>query len=272
MMNHHEPIHVRTYGESGPCVILLHGGPGAAGYMAPVARRLADAFKVVEPFQRGSGDKPLTVADHVADLREVVESCGDAARPALIGHSWGAMLALAYAAEYPGSVRSLALIGCGTFDVAARERMRTIRQARMTDDLRAREARLLTEHRDPDQRLRALGRFFTRIDSVDLVPSDDEMVRGDARAHEETWGDMIRLQDAGVYPAAFAAIRVPVIMLHGADDPHPGGMIRDSLKPFMPQLEYREFARCGHYPWLERQAREKFFEALREWLSQAAAR
>jgi hypothetical protein len=36
---------------------------------------------------------------------------------------------------------------------------------------------------------------------------------------------MIRLQDHGVYPAAFSAIRSPVLMLHGAVDPHPGRMI-----------------------------------------------
>jgi len=29
-------------------------------------------------------------------------------------------------------------------------------------------------------------------------------------------------------------------MLHGAYDPHPGRMIRDTLARVMPQLEYRE--------------------------------
>ena len=55
-------------------------------------------------------------------------------------------------------------------------------------------------------------------------------------------------------------------MLHGADDPHPGPAIRDSLRPHLPQLEYREWDRCGHYPWLERAAREEFLVVLREWL------
>ncbi len=68
----------------------MHGGPGAAGYMAPVARGLAESFHILEPLQRGTGDRPLTVARHVADLRELIESCGGGARPALVGHSWGA--------------------------------------------------------------------------------------------------------------------------------------------------------------------------------------
>jgi hypothetical protein len=38
----------------------------------------------------------------------------------------------------------------------------------------------------------------------------------------------------------------------------------------MPQLEYREWARCGHYPWIERAARDDFFACLRSWLTAAA--
>ena len=61
----------RKYGDSGPLVILLHGGPGASGHMAPVARVLADSCRVLEPFQRPSGGEPLSVARHVEDLREL---------------------------------------------------------------------------------------------------------------------------------------------------------------------------------------------------------
>ena len=32
--------------------MLLHGGPGVAGYLEPLARELADSFRVLEPFQR----------------------------------------------------------------------------------------------------------------------------------------------------------------------------------------------------------------------------
>jgi len=78
---------------------------------------------------------------------------------------------------------------------------------------------------------------------------------------------MLRLQAAGTYPAVFAAISSPVLMLHGAVDPHPGASIRDSLKPLMPKLEYHQLEHCGHYPWLERAVRDEFFNVLREWLN-----
>jgi hypothetical protein len=48
-------------------------------------------------------------------------------------------------------------------------------------------------------------------------------------------------------------------------------MIRDSLTPYLPQLEYHEWARCGHYPWLERAAGKEFLATLRHWLRQYLA-
>ena len=259
-------MHVRTCGRTGPTVIVLHGGPGASGYLAPVTRSLASSFRVLEPFQRGSGGEPLTVARHVADLHEVVTSYAVQTHPALVGHSWGAMLALCYAAAHPGSVSSLALIGCGTFDPAARQRMRAIRQSRVTDRLRARIERLAEQYPDPDERLCAHARLTLPLDSYELDYADAEPATCDARAHEETWEDMMRLQGEGVYPAAFAAIGAPVLMLHGAFDPHPGRMIAANLRTYLPQLEYREWERCGHYPWLEKAVRAEFLAALRDWI------
>lgn len=262
-----QPMTVRTYGTSGSWVVVLHGGPGAAGYMAPVAQGLADRFCVLEPFQRPSGDEPLTVARHVADLHELVSSRCEGQRPAIVGSSWGAMLALAYAAAHPTEAGPLVLIGCGTFDLAARARMATIIETRMDDEARQLLESLPREVPDPAERMRAMDRVITPLYSHDLIAPVSGVETYDARAYQQTWDDMVRQQGEGVYPAAFAAIESPVLMLHGAVDPHPGRMIRDSLAPLIPQLEYREWKRCGHYPWLEREVRIEFFAVLREWLS-----
>ncbi|MCX5736889.1 MAG: hypothetical protein NTZ61_00020 [Proteobacteria bacterium] len=119
-----------------------------------------------------------------------------------------------------------------------------------------------------------MAEIYPRADRFDPLPenpADDPDASGlDARAHEETWSDMMRCQsrpESG-YPAAFERIRGPVIMLHGAFDPHPGMMIRATLARVMPQIEYREWERCGHYPWLEsRPVGNEFFAVLREWLA-----
>jgi len=235
--------------------------------MAPVARALAaGGFRVLEPFQRGSGGAPLTVARHVEDVHAVIASLGPAARPALVGSSWGAMLALAAAAARPDRVAALVLVGCGTFDPAARARLRTNLEERIDPALRRRLERLAETVPDPDARLRAMGDLLLQVHSFDAEPAGEDVEPCDARAHEETWADWLRQEAAGVYPAAFAAIRAPVLMLHGAHDPHPGPMIRASLLPHLPQLEYREWERCGHQPWLERAVRDEFLETLRAWL------
>jgi pimeloyl-ACP methyl ester carboxylesterase len=233
-----------------------------------VARGLADSFRVLEPLQRGSGGDPLTVARHVADLHDLLDAHCQSTRPALVGSSWGAMLALAYGAAHPGRTGPIVLIGCGTFDEASRKKLESIRDERMEESLRQRIAKLQDEFPNPDEALRAMGELLLPLYSYELITTDLEIEKCDARAFHETWEDMLRLQKEGVYPAAFAAIDSPVLMLHGSVDPHPGQMIWASLRPHLPQMEYIEWKRCGHYPWLEKAVRHQFYKILREWLSQ----
>ena len=109
---------VRRYGQDGPLVLVLHGGPAAVGDAAPIAKGISRSFRAVEPWQRGSGSTQLTVARHIADLNELATELGGNSSVAIVGHSWGAMLALCYAARYPNKVGPIVLVGCGTFDQA----------------------------------------------------------------------------------------------------------------------------------------------------------
>ena len=264
-----KPIEVRRWGSSGPLVALLHGGPGAAGDLADLARALAPRFRVLEPLQRRSGEAPLTVARHVADLAEVLPGPVH-----VVGHSWGAMLGLSFAAAYPELVSSLCLVGCGTYDAATRAAYSRATQSRMTDAQRAELAelqRLLAAEREPtarDSLMARTGELFGAAYAFELLPRDpaDEQLRVDSGGESETWPDVLRLQAEGIEPAAFAAIRAPVRMLHGDDDPHPGPLIRDLLARHVADLSYLGFPRCGHDPWRERHAREPFLRALEDWL------
>jgi pimeloyl-ACP methyl ester carboxylesterase len=233
--------------------------------MAPVAVRLAASYRVVEPVQRASGGERLTVARHVADLHEVINRYAGCCPPALLGASWGAMLALAYAATHPGSAGPLILVGCGTFDLVARAELQRTIAERMTDEIRARLK--CADQLDRDECLKAGAEAMMPIYSYDVLASPHEEDRIDAQAHHETWDDMVRLQAEGIYPAAFAAIKVPILMVHGTFDPLPGRLILEGLRPYLPQLEYRELERCGHYPWLERAASDTFFSLVRTWLA-----
>jgi pimeloyl-ACP methyl ester carboxylesterase len=181
------------------------------------------------------------------------------------------MLALAYAGAHPEAAGPLVLIGCGTFDVTARGYMEATIEERTDDQLRLRLERLPEEISDPDERMREMGRLIQPIYSYELIrgaENDAEPESCDARGYEESWRDMIRLQEEGIYPRTFGEIKTPVLMLHGGFDPHPGQIIRASLEPHIAQLEYCEWERCGHSPWLEKHARDRFFEKLRQWLGE----
>jgi pimeloyl-ACP methyl ester carboxylesterase len=262
-------LRTHTYGRAGPKVIVLHGGPAAVGEAEPIARTLSKSFRVFEPYQRGSGVVPLTVADHVSDLYRLVEIVGDDGKPSVVGESWGAMLALAYAAEHPESVAAIVLVGCGTFDEASRNRMDEILQSRIDEPTRTKLNSLVQDPADPGEKLSAAHELMRAAYSYDPIPSDGQLLLRqplDVRAHAETWADMLRLQEQGIYPSAFSRIRIPILMLHGEYDPHPGRMIYDILRAHMPQLEYLELAKCGHSPWTERQARKHFFMVMSNWL------
>ena len=123
------------------------------------------------------------------------------------------------------------------------------------------------QYPDPDERFRVVGNLVLPIYSCELLPSEPIFRSGDSRAFAQTWQDMLRLQAEGIFPAACKRIESPVSMLHGAVDPHPGRMIYSNLHACLPQLEYHEWAECGHYPWLERAAQTEFFQVLRNWLS-----
>ncbi len=112
---------IRFHGDHGPLVITLHGGPGASGSAVRLAQGLSHDFRVIEPWQRLSSEIPLTVAVHIQDLRDLILSRCKGEKPSLVDSSWGAMLALAYAAEYSETINCIALVGCGTFDKASRK-------------------------------------------------------------------------------------------------------------------------------------------------------
>jgi pimeloyl-ACP methyl ester carboxylesterase len=258
---------VREYGIGINTVITVHGGPAAAGDLAPLARTLSQHWHVLEPYQRGRSSQPLTVTTHVRDLDRVIqERCGGR-QPILVGHSWGAMLTLAYAADRPAVPAALVLIGCGTFSPAARAEFEARYAARLAQADQAAIAHIKHSETDADRSLAAQGRVITRVYGYDIEDEGNDLASVDAVAHRETWADMVRLLNKGTYPAAFATIPCPVLMVHGDTDPHPGLLTSKDLRPYIPHLEYRELEKCGHSPWLERQARDEFYECLTAWIA-----
>ena len=99
-------------------VVFLHGGPGQGSqtFARFAGPHLERSRRMVYLDQRGSGRsekhwaKQYSVALMVDDLEQLRRSWG-VDRIALIGHSFGTLLALEYAARYPQHVSHLVLSG-----------------------------------------------------------------------------------------------------------------------------------------------------------------
>src|SRR5689334_22755195 len=109
-------LYAREIGE-GPAIIVLHGGPDFDHtYLLPELDRLADRYRLIYYDQRGRGrsaahvrPEEVTLASDLDDLDKVREHFGLKA-PALLGHSWGTVLALEYALRHPDRVSRLILM------------------------------------------------------------------------------------------------------------------------------------------------------------------
>lgn len=123
------PFHAESFGEAGkPVVIVLHGGPGADyRYLLQPLKALADDYRVVFYDQRGTGLSPrvpagdITLDGFIADLDAFVQAFGQGRPVHLIGHSWGAMLASAYAGAHPDKVDRLVLAEPAFLDASTQD-------------------------------------------------------------------------------------------------------------------------------------------------------
>jgi pimeloyl-ACP methyl ester carboxylesterase len=100
----------RTWGKPPNRIAVVHGGPGAPGSVAPIARELSRACGVLEPFQTAK-----TLDGQVEELRILLEKHADL--PCIvIGWSHGASLSCILAARYPDIIRKLIIIGTTPFE------------------------------------------------------------------------------------------------------------------------------------------------------------
>ncbi len=136
-------LYYKSFG-AGPPLVLLHGGPGAShDYLLPHLAPLARHHRLIFIDERGSGksQRLATVAGYTVEaMAEDVEAVRRAlglARIDLLGHSYGGVVAQAYALKYQANLRHLVL--CSTFHStrAMNEVLAQIKQ-KMAPELRER--------------------------------------------------------------------------------------------------------------------------------------
>ena len=218
--------------------------------------------------------EPLQTADtlegQIEELHTVIEA--RATPPVtLVGSSWGAMLGYLFAARHPEHVRKLIMIGSAVFDESSSASIKATRLARLSSEHQP-EAHALIERQsrageNHDAILARLAELFTLSDCFDPIMTDLEVIEVQHAINQSVWRDAKALRGSGEMLALGRAIACPVVAIHGAYDPHPRAGIEGPLSSVLRDFRFIELEECGHYPWIERRARERFFTLLREELA-----
>jgi pimeloyl-ACP methyl ester carboxylesterase len=258
----------RKYGSPPYTVAVVHGGPGAAGEMAPVARRLANGRGVLEPLQTAT-----TLKGQVEELAGILKE--HARLPVtLMGYSWGAWLSFVVAACYPHVVKRLILVSSGPFEEEYAAQLGKARMNRLGESDWQEFESTLAALSDPhvegkDALLARLGALVARADAYELLAEggeEPELVDLQGDLFQSVWHEAAALRRSGALLALGRRVACPVLAVHGDHDPHPAAGVEAPLSCVLDDFRFVLLARCGHTPWKERWAREAFYGILEEEL------
>jgi pimeloyl-ACP methyl ester carboxylesterase len=254
---------LRIYGNPPYKVAVIHGGPGAAGEMAPVARELSSRFGILEPLQTAK-----SVEGQVDELAEVLKAYTNG--PAtLIGHSWGAWLIYILAAKHPELVKKLILVGSGAFEAKYVAHLHETRMSRLTTSEQTEIQSLLklieNPQTTPADRNAAFARFgslFSKTDTYAPLPDQGDPVNCQADIYNSVWPQAAELRKTGKLLELGKSILCPVLAIHGDYDPTPSVGIKKPLLHVLKNFNFIELKKCGHSPWMEQYARDIFYEII----------
>jgi proline iminopeptidase len=259
-------LYWRIVGE-GPPVVVLHGGPEFDHtYLLPELDRLSDSARLVYYDQRGRGRSSgepgeVGIESEIADLDRVRRELRFDTI-AVLGHSWGGVLAMEYAVRHPERVSHLILANTAPAAAADVERFREhLARLRSPDDVE----RMAEIRRSAPYRAGELGAEaeFDRI-HFRVAVRDPQLVEGivprllthvtpervlaaraiETRLVDDTWG----VPGYDLVPK-LAELNVPTLVVHGRYDFIPvdlAARIADALpRGRLVVLD------CGHFAYLE---------------------
>jgi pimeloyl-ACP methyl ester carboxylesterase len=249
------------YGKKPFTIAVIHGGPGAAGEMAPVAKELATHWGVLEPLQTA-----LSIDGQLQELKSVLEEYGDVPIY-LIGFSWGAWLSYLCAAKFPDLVKKLILVGSGSFDEKYAQKIQKTRLNRLNDDDRKKYNSLIEKLSVPfsenqNEILQQLGELCEKTDTFEAI--EHEIPKIDLRVDifQSVWQEAAALRKSGTLLDLGKKIQCPVVAIHGDYDPHPAEGVQQPLAAVLNDFRFILLKNCGHKPWIEKWARDEFYRIL----------
>ena len=84
--------------------------------------------------------------------------------------------------------------------------------------------------------------------------------------YRSVWSEAESLRSSGRLLELGKRIRCPVVAIHGDYDPHPYQGVKKPLEEILTDFHFILLENCGHTPWIERGARETFFDVLKKEL------
>jgi pimeloyl-ACP methyl ester carboxylesterase len=199
------------------------------------------------------------------ELRSVLQSEGTAPFT-LIGFSWGAWLGYILAAAYPFLVKKLILIGSGPFEEKYSQLVMETRLNRLGGEEKKEVLFLLAElnSRTLNSDLFArIGKLMSKAYSYDPMTYDIEVLPSNPGIYQSVWEQASRLRSNGELLELGTRIQCAVVAIHGDYDPHPAEGVRAPLSRVLKDFRFILLEKCGHCPWLERNARDDFYRVLR---------
>lgn len=219
---------VREYGNTPYRYLVLHGGPGAPGCAAGLCRGLSEKAGVLEHLQKSHNIEGL-----FDEIKSIIEEYS-LNKIVLVGHSFGAWLALLSAEKYPQFVSKVVIIGCGPLETKYLPELIQAREKRNGDNYCA------------------------------LPNSSNDMLYFDEEQHKALMKEIGEMRENGELLERVLKITCPVIAFHGTYDPHPVRGVSEPLESKLSNFRMITMEQCGHDPWKEVYARDEFFEKFFE--------
>jgi pimeloyl-ACP methyl ester carboxylesterase len=232
----------------GTPMVLLHGFPLDHHVWDDIAPLLEDQFDLILPDLRGFGrsttvDSLYGMEEFASDVAGLLDTLG-IPKAAIVGHSMGGYIALAFARLYPERVSGLGLVASqAAADAPERREGRYKSAAEVADKGIASVVEMMTTKFTPDPRLQEYAR-----QSMERQPPAAYI--GALKAMAERLDSM----------ALLSSIQYPVVIVHGdADALVPIERARE-VKAAVPHAHLVEINGAGHMPMME--AKEKTAQAL----------
>lgn len=256
----------------GEPLIVCHGGPGLWDMFGDLAKVLAARMRVIRWDQRGCGRSerrgPYSLSRTARDLDAVRRHFG-LGQVAVLGHSWGATLALRYALDHPDRVSKLVYVSGTGLGWDWHPHYKRNLAARLGNDRsRLTDLEGRTRTATEDRELAVLQWSADFADPGTAVGYAEQMADPwfeiNYECNAAIMADTRRTWREAELVAACRDLAVPTLIVDGAQDIRPPWAV-DSLHHALPSTTRVTLRSAGHVPWLE--APEEFCSALLTFLS-----